>query len=296
MKKLFWLFLVSSAMVAGCSKKAGEYTPEPPVEPVNIPINIAASIQTRVTDTAFEVNDKVGVYIVNHNGANAGTLTDSGNYVDNLCVSYSGNWSTATPVFWKDQTTPADFYAYFPYSSAVDNVSAYPFSVQHDQNSDENYKASEFLWGSRTDVAPTADPIQITVKHAMSNLIIKLQAGQGYTEADLERASVTILGLKTGASINLENGVVTATGNVSSIIPRKEAAGFRALIVPQSISESKLIEVSIDGNTYSLTQSMTFETNKQHICTLIVNRINEGFNIGIGSWETDENDYGGTVK
>ena len=52
-----------------------------------------------------------------------------------------------TPVYWKDETTPADFYCYYPYMQTVSDVTAVPFSVKADQSTLENYKASELLWG-----------------------------------------------------------------------------------------------------------------------------------------------------
>lgn len=298
MKKIGWSVLLSSLMLIGCSKAEKTVTPEPepPIEPAKIPIAIATGLWTRATDSAFEENDKVGLYVVNYSGGSAGTLTNSGNYVNNMCFTYSESWQPETPVYWKDQTTKADFYSYYPYSASIGNVSAHPFSVRADQSAEADYKASDFLWGSRTGVAPTADPVMITVRHAMSNLIVRLQAGQGYSEADMDRASITVHGLRTGAVINLADGSVTATGGASSMIPLKESGRYRALVVPQTVSDVKLIEVSLDGSTYSLTQSMTFESNKQHTCTLVVNRIGEGFNFGIDGWETDGKDYGGIVE
>ena len=80
------------------------------------------------------------------------------------------------------------------------------------------------------------------------------------------------------------------------MIPKAEADCYRALIVPQGITDSDLIKVSVSGYEYVLRQTITFEANKQHSCTLTVNKTNEGINIGIGGWETDESDYGGSVE
>ena len=300
-KKILFTSLAGCMMLAGCSKSDDNTeltpdTPTPPTETTKIPINVATGLWTRVTDTAFEQNDKVGIYVVNYNGEAAGTLGNSGNHVNNMRFTYTNNWTPDTPIYWKDQTTKADFYCYYPYSSTVADVTAIPFSVQTDQSSEKNYKASEFLWGKREKVAPTTNPVELTVSHAMSNLIIKLQPGQGYTNGDMERASVTIKGLKTNATINLATGVVTATGETANIVPKKESDNLRALVVPQNISNTKLIEVVIDGYTYSLTQSLTFESHKQHTCTLTVNRTNGGINIGVSGWETDDKDHGGTVN
>lgn len=291
MKKL--LKLVGFALVMfSCSE-----TPTPEPEPIPTPtpekwaINISTSI-TRATDTSFENGDKVGIYVVN----NPNTLAASGNHADNIGFTYSGNWSPTTPIYWKDETTKADFYCYYPYVSSISNVEAYPFAVNTDQSSIENYKASDFLWGKTTGVAPTTDAVGITVKHAMSNVIIKLVAGNGYTADDMASAKVTICNLKTNSTINLASGVVTATGDVTEMTPMEESDYHRALVVPQSISNADLIKVTIGDKVYTLNQSVEFKSGKQHTCTLTVERTNQGINIGIGGWETESDDFGGTVE
>lgn len=230
--------------------------------------------------------------MVNHPNA----LKASGNHADNIGFTYSGEWTAATPIYWKDETTKADFYCYYPYASRISSVEAYPFAVKADQSSVANYKASDFLWGKATGVAPTKDAVGITVKHAMSNVIVKLVAGNGYTAEDMASASVAICGLKTNSTINLATGAITPTGNAQEITPMVENDYRRALVIPQSVSNADLIKVTIGDKVYTLNQSVEFKSGKQHTCTLTVERTNQGINIGIGGWDTDDDDFGGTVE
>ena len=293
MKKLLTLAAVAALMFS-CSENPTpepEPTPTPTPTPEKWAINISTSI-TRATDTSFENGDKVGIYVVNQ----PNTLKATGNHADNIGFAYSGKWTASTPIYWKDETTKADFYCYYPYASNISNVEAYPFAVKADQSSVANYKASDFLWGKTTGVAPTKDAVGITVKHAMSNVIVKLVAGNGYTAEDMASASVAICGLKTNSTINLASGVVTATGDVAEITPMVENDYRRALVVPQSISNADLIKVTIGDKVYTLNQSIEFKSGKQHTCTLTVERTNQGINIGIDGWETESDDFGGTVE
>ena len=151
MRKFLLFFLAGSFFLAGCSKGdgGGDQTPEPPtppVEPSKIPINIMTGIWTRATDSAFEQGDKTGIYVVNFNGESAGSMTTTGNHVDNMQFTYSGTWTPDTPIYWKDQSTKADFYCYYPYTENIGDVGAYAFSVKVAQSSESNYKASDFLW------------------------------------------------------------------------------------------------------------------------------------------------------
>ena len=289
MKKLFTLMAVVAAMVS-CSDNV-ENVPTTP-ETDRLPINISTTL-TRATDSAFEAGDKVGIFVVNEPNA----LTTSGNHVDNMGFTYSTEWTPDTPIYWLDQTTKADFYCYYPYAAAA-NTAAHAFATKADQSSLENYKASEFLWGKTTGVAPTEEAVNITTNHTFSNALVILKPGDGFTEESLAAAtkSVKICGIKTNATIDLATGVATANGNATEVTPYLENGQYRALIVPQTTAEGALIVVTVDGVDYTLSRSMTFKANKQHKFTVTLNKVSNGVNVGIGGWETDEEDYGGDAE
>ena len=289
MKKLFTLMAAVAAMVS-CSDNV-ENVPTTP-ETDRLPINISTTL-TRATDSAFEAGDKVGIFVVNEPNA----LTTSGNHVDNMGFTYSTTWTPDTPIYWLDQTTKADFYCYYPYAATA-NTEAHAFATKADQSSLANYKASEFLWGKTTGIAPTEEAVNITTNHTFSNALVILKPGDGFTEESLAAAtkSVKICGIKTNATIDLATGVATANGNATEITPYLENGQYRALIVPQTTAEGALIVVTVDGVDYTLTRSMTFKANKQHKFTVTLNKVSNGVNVGIGGWETDEEDYGGDAE
>lgn len=304
MKKLFILAATVCTILSSCSSKseAPEPTPTPeptPQEQAQIPINLSIGNYTRANDTAFENGDKVGIYVVNYNGSTAGTLAASGNHVNNMQFTFGGSaWTPASAIYWKDQTTHADFYAYYPYSASA-STSAHSFSVQTDQSTEANYFASDFLWGKAVNVAPTAEPVAITTNHSFSNILIYLEAGKGFTTETLAAAtkSVKIKNIKTAATINLATGVATATGDVATVTPWNVGEYYRAMIVPQTVADgTDLITVNVDGVDYTLASSATFVANKQHKFTVTVNKSAGGVDIGIGGWDTDDNEYGGSAE
>lgn len=289
MKKLFTLMAAVAAMVS-CSDNV-ENVPTTP-ETDRLPINISTTL-TRATDLAYEAGDKVGIFVVNEPDA----LATSGNHVDNMGFTYSTTWTPDTPIYWLDQTTKADFYCYYPYAESA-NTAAHTFATKADQSSLANYKASEFLWGKTTGVAPTEEAVNITTNHTFSNALVILKPGDGFTEESLAAAtkSVKICGIKTNATIDLATGVATANGNATEVTPYLENGQYRALIVPQTTAEGALIVVTVDGVDYTLSRSMTFKANKQHKFTVTLNKVSNGVNVGIGGWETDEEDYGGDAE
>lgn len=298
MKRFLLFFLASFALFISCSKDSASEipTPTPPssAEINKIPISISTQI-TRATDTDFEKNDKVGLYVVNYNGSTPGTLVSSGNHVDNMRFTYSGSWTPDEEIYWKDESTKADFYTYYPYTASISNVAALPLSVETDQSSEANYKASDFLWGKTAGVAPTKNTVNMSMKHVMSNIIIKLVPGDGYKVEDLAIAKIEICGLKTNATVNLTNGEITATGISADITPINETTQYRALVIPQNVTDIDLVRIKIGDNTYLLNQTINLLPNRQYTSTITINRSSQGINIGIGEWEEDDMDYGGTV-
>lgn len=290
MKKIFPIIAMLSLIFCGCDKTKPT--------PVKIPINVSSQIFTKATDSGFETGDKVGIYVVNYVDGVSVPLASSDNYLNNFCYTFNGSiWVPDVEVYWKDQNTPADFYCYHPKIDNIVDANKYAFSVSTSQNDVSNYKKSDLLWGSRLGVTPTNDPIDIRVKHLMSNLVIILKPGNGYTDELLsqEAISIKIIGTKVNSIVNLASGVITTEGTAADITPLKEEKYWRALVVPQEIKESEFIKVTVGANEYSLTQSISLESGKQYTCTLTVNRISEGINIGIDGWDIDNNDYGGTL-
>lgn len=297
MKKIILFSVALCALFTSCSKGSEGIVPDPvppSIESKKIPISISTQI-TRATDTDFERDDKVGLYVVNYNGSTSGTLVSSGNHVDNMRFTYSGSWTPDQEIYWKDESTKADFYIYYPYTTNISNISALPVSVLTNQTTEDNYKASDFLWGKTAGIAPTKNAVSMMVKHLTSNIIIKLVPGDGYSVDDLATAKIEICGLKTNATVNLTNGEITATGISADITPINETTQYRALVIPQNVTGIDLVRIKIGDNTYLLNQTINLLPNRQYTSTITINRSSQGINIGIGEWEEDDMDYGGTV-
>ena len=292
MKRLF-ILVAATAIIAACGEKIIQ-TPDTEL----IPVNLSLGIDTRVTDTAFENGDMVGVYMVNYNGSDAGILATSGNAYDNVKGTYTNKWSFEQQLYWKDNVTKADFYVYYPYANPA-SISSYMFMTKTDQRVVSDYKTSDFVWGKVAGVAPTKETIGILTNHKLSNMVINVTPGDGFTAESLAAAtvSVQVLNVKTNALINLATGEVSATGDSGSVLPYKSGDIYKAVIVPQTIAEgSNLIMVTIDNVNYTLAKGFTFVSGKQHMFTVSVNKSSTGINIGIDGWVTDDIDNGGSAE
>ena len=268
-----------------------------------MPININTSVDTRVIDNSFEKGDNIGLFVVNYKAdGSAGTLKATGNHVDNMKYTYNGTWTPASPTYWKDNTTHADFYLYYPYTGSIGDVNAMSWNVNADQSTSAKYKSADLLIGKTTNVAPTETAVKIDAKHVMSQMVVSLKPGNGFTEESLGKAniSVKINRLKTQATANLVTGKLTAKGNDADLTPLKEEGNnYKALIIPQAVGEGKLITVNVDGRDYQLKKAANFtafEAGKKHKFTVTLSKTSNGVNVNITKWEDDGIDYGGTAE
>ena len=294
--QLTWTLLLACVATA-CSSGGNEEEPLPERIPITLNCGITA---TRATDTGFENGDRIGLYVVNYEGVTPGALLPTGNHADNAAFTYDGRWTPATPLYWLDETTPADFYCYYPYSNAAGDPAAWPFAVKADQSSEAAYKASDFLWGKAANVKPTANAVNITMRHVLSCAAVQVVAGNGFTEEDLAEADIQVRlnGLALQAAIDLNDGTVTADGTPSGIsLLRGDGNAFKALVVPQTVPEADdFLTVTIDGEDFHMPKGFTFVSGKRHTFTVTVRKLSTGINIDISGWEDDGTDNGGVAQ
>lgn len=169
MKSYFNLLLIgATAMFAACNN---EDAPEAKGGEGNeIAFLCSYAPESRATDTAFEGNDRIGVYIV----ADGKTLQTGGNELNNEQFSYNGTaWTPARKAYWNEGVH--NVYAYYPYVAKVNDTEDFTFDLQTDQSTHAGYTASDFLWASKTGVTASASPVSLQFAHRMSKAIIKLE-------------------------------------------------------------------------------------------------------------------------
>lgn len=307
------------AGLAACSIDEDNFRPEPDDEGAGL-ITISGEIsqiyQTRANDSGFADKDEIGVYIVDYNGGDAGTLKNNGNRADNVKFTFDEaayKWTPEHDIYWKDKETHIDVCGYYPYSSYVDKVSVYPFEVRKDQSTEAlngkfgGYEASDFLWGKAENAAPTDRIVRLSFAHKMAGVRVTLVKGTGFSDAEWSEASkeVLILNTKRKAVIDIATGIVTASGKAdgTGIIPYRKGKDFRAVVVPQEIAEgTPIINVTVDGISYKFSRGLVFAPSKQHNFTITVNKREPGdfeFKVSdesITVWENDDVSHDATTR
>lgn len=251
---LFALLLFSS-----CDNE--EYAPEENIgnngsEKIHFNVVVAAATtissegQTRVatsTDgnytTTWNNGDAIGIYIVKGSGG----LQSFGNWVDNMKMTYNnGSWIPTFPSGKEYYPTDGDklnFYAYYPYNSAVTDALNMNITGLTDQSSTANLSKSDLLSASTLNVEKGNTPVQLNFSHALTMVELSVESTNGAQATS--NMEVTLEGCKPDVAFNLSTRAANAAGSVKPVtMYRVEQSGdagyltkytYRALVPTQTV-------------------------------------------------------------
>lgn len=319
MKKKLLYGLCCAALFVGCTKDPDEVV-VPQGE--QIPIQLLGSIDqvaaSRVNDEGFCNGDGIGVYVVNYQNGEPGTMLSEGNQADNVRYVLNeeeNKWTPDYPIYYYDKVTPVDIIGYYPYVSNMDNVNAYSFELAKDQSTDAanglmgGYEASDFLWGKAEKISPTASRVNITFNHKMAGVQVELTEGTGWGENEWVGLDKQVLISNTirKASIDLSTGEVIPVGDIptTGTVPAKSGDGWRAIVVPQSVGASMaLLNITVDGTPYVYRKNSAYEylAGKLHKFTIEVSKKSESgleFKLigeAITAWESETITHDGSAR
>lgn len=243
--------------------------------------------QTRATATAFERDDRIGLYVADVNAP----LELGGNLVNNEALTFDGNkWAASRTLFWDKGSFNA--YAYYPYIKGISSITDQPFSVSTDQSTAKTatalggYEASDLLFATSKNIMASVSPIRLTFKHIMSKLKIRLIKGEDF-EGDMPTtATVYIHNTVPTAIVDLQAGVATryVKGTRQTITAHQDGdTSYSAIIVPQRIDNRQpLIEVVMNGVSYLFESKFQFKPGTEHLVNLIISDNPDKVKIDIG--------------
>lgn len=280
---------------------------------INLSGNINQEYVTRANDDGFADGDRMGIFIVDYDGSQPGTLSESGNRANNALFQYdysSGKWSSGTQFYWKDKETAIDVYGYYPYASSITDIDGYSIEVEYDQSvagsegTMGNYEKSDFLWAKSTGVSPTSETIKLNYSHRMAGVKVTLTRGDGITETEWSKVSklVTVDNTIRTATIDLSTGVATPNGSIDKniVMAAQGDDTWRAVVVPQTIANgTRFIGITIDGTSYNYvrTEDLTLKQGKLHKFTIQIDKKDGGdytfalVDEEIGEWENDNSSH-----
>lgn len=224
-----------------------EEDPEVEVQVGDKPIIFSIKMEkatTKVTNTAFEKGDKMGLFATTSSGSIKGKR-----YIDNLQLEYTeGSALTPKkPVFYPEGDVPLDFISYYPYQPGGIPAGSTLISVavQIDQSSEKNRSQSDFLVAKAQGVTSKTKTVTLEFQHKLSKLAITLTPDAKNSAQELLKANPRIVatGLKTSANYNIEDGTFSNLEGTKDIIASGKwsidkdgkLAGKEIIIIPQTI-------------------------------------------------------------
>jgi len=273
MKKYFILAAAALAMVA-CSNDESENNAVAQSDVISFTAGMANDEVTRaavdIQGAAFAAGEDVKIEVTPSGGSMSSAIytTAAASEGKNALSVKAGS----TAFTWPANGTVA-IKAFYPSSVTSSTAS---FSVEENQSTDPNYKASDLMYATPIDAqAKQAGAVGLTFNHALTKIIVNLTAGTGVTDDDIAACTVTLSAKKTAA---ITSGVAGNASGDAATITMGTGANNAAIIVPQSITasnESKVnfITITTQGGhskTYQLTANKAFAAGKVYTYNLTV--------------------------
>lgn len=269
---------MASALVVsmqGCSN-------EPSFEPNSdskVQLRLTGEINptTRVNADGFTADDAVGVYV-----STTGMLAESGNYFDNQKFTYAkegevGELKADIPIYWPTKDSELSVYAYYPFDEEVSSTSAYPFEVNAEQKDATAFYSSDFLYAKTDPLEPTDEVVALAFTHKLSRVNVALSVAKDSSISlenlkDIKDKALTIIGVTTSGTIDLEDGTATAGSATTTVTPMandKDGLSYSAIVYPQTNRVTFRIE--LNGRIYGYSTKATFDAGKQYTYNLTIN-------------------------
>ena len=298
-------------LMAGCAEHNDVFGNQTTVEPITVYGEIEQQYVTRANDGGFGDGDRIGVFVVDYDGGKPQALQRKGNRADNVAFTFdgaSGLWTGSTTLYWKDDKTPVDAYGYYPFSSELISVDAYPIIISQRQDKSDGYEQSDFLWAKSENVAPDT-PIRLKHKHVMAGIRVNLIEGTGFEKDEWTSVekNVLIQNTYTNATIDLSTGIVSLSGSETvAITAMTNGDSYRAVVAPQTVAAGlPLLSITVDGTPYKYTrkESTIYYSGRLHNFAIKVNKRTPSGDYelvlvseSVTAWENDPVSHNGEAK
>ena len=252
---------------------------------------------------------KIGVFMTTESGD--GIVGSYENMLYQSVASPIGYFSplaeTGTVIYYPEDGSKTNLIAYYPYQETLTgNKIAIDVSNQESASSPFNLLYSSNLKG----IDKNSGEVEMELRPALSQIVLKLEAGSGVTADYLQDFTATVKGMYTKADFNLVNGqfenpdaqkdITMKAGEATSLT---ELQSDTAQVIPVASVEGYQIVVNLPKmgreHTYNLSDDLTeLKQATRYTCTATVTV--EGIDFvmteePIGNWE-DGNTANGSLK
>lgn len=272
----------------------------------NLRISLAPSVVTRVTGTSFDEDDAIGLSVVPWVNGTEQPLSSS-RWEDNVKFVYrDGQFVSTSTAYFPDATTPNTFYAYYPYDAAgfASGASTLKVSTASDQRDAKARMTSDWLVAVTRNVVPNGKAVPVVFRHVLSQMQIRMIAGEGITNEELLYAGIVLKDFGTVADYDVDAESFGDVSEKTDILPSGSWAidggyvtGMSAIVVPQTRKAGEsVIYFTYAGKTlaYKPSSDFTFESGRSHLFTATISMTSQGPTLSVSA-QIDDWQEGGVI-
>ncbi|MDL2277103.1 fimbrillin family protein [Parabacteroides sp. OttesenSCG-928-G07] len=304
-----YVYIILSFFLFGaiaCSDENGQITPEGENEEVIVYAGIystATAVKTKANTTAFNSNFDLFYRFSGESfthkldAAYSTTVTayNTGLYWDEK--GGTGATMTLMGVYPKNE------------SLTVGGLGTYSWTIKNNQNTDNNYEASDLLVSEALayTLAQQKTSTPLVFHHVLSKITFRLIAGTGFTDEKGEFTddflpALVLQNIQPDATVNtLTRGITLGSATAVNVTPKvidgitvdnKKAKQMTAILIPgqEFAKGSTLAQITMNGNTYDvkLDEKLTLQEGKNHVFNITINKTDVGLKAVITNWDDQD--------
>lgn len=200
-------------------------------------------IGSRATDTAWEPNDEIGVYM--QNAGSEGYANVNVKYANSEadCNKFT---STSPITYPEGGTGTVNFMAVYPYNGDIADGN-YTFTL-----ADGDLSENDIMYASAPSIASGVTNVNLTFQHKLSKIILQLKDEQNNA---VTGATVSIDNQCVNGALNVADGTVSVAGDATYTSELTFAEGenghYEVIVIPDDGREGRSIVITTtEGKTY----------------------------------------------
>ncbi len=279
-------------LLAGCGNdNEGATTPE---SDGRVALQVSGGIQTRATDTAWEANDAIGIYMLK-----AGT-TGISEGAENRSYTTADGGSAFAPaagqtIYFPIDGSKVDFKAYYPYQATLTDG-----AMELDVSDQTDLAALDLMTAAvaTTETKPldkNHPAVAFTFSHRLTKLELTIAPGNGITAGDLEGLTVEITRQRTSGSYAPLSGDFNVNDEQVKTVTMNTAAdgtSAQAILLPNTdginsvVPGRELVFTLTSGEMfyYAIPDDKFFKPGDKNLYNITINRTSVEVTATIEDW------------
>lgn len=200
-------------------------------------------IGSLATDTAWEPNDEIGVYM--QNAGSEGYANVNVKYANS--ESDCNKFTSTSPITYPEGGTgTVNFMAVYPYNGDIADGN-YTFTL-----ADGDLSKNDIMYASAPSIASVVTNVDLTFQHKLSKIILQLKDEQNNA---VTGATVSIDNQCVNGALNVADGTVSVASDATYTSELTFAEGenghYEVIVIPDDGREGRSIVITTtEGNTY----------------------------------------------